>query len=110
MLNEDILIEVIHKLSPSSAAGLDFVSSSLLVNYATELAHVLWQIFRSLFFDHFFFFPKSWKRFAIIPIYKFGDKIVPSNYRPISLTSLIYEVLDNILENKYFCAWAKRVV
>ena len=41
MLNEDIIIEAIHELSPNSAAGLDCVPSSLLVNCATELAPVL---------------------------------------------------------------------
>ena len=40
----DIIIEAIHKLSPNSAAGPDCVPSSLLVNCATELAHVLFFI------------------------------------------------------------------
>ena len=35
MVNEDIIIEAIHKLSPNSAAGLDWVPTSLLVNCAT---------------------------------------------------------------------------
>ena len=40
--------------------------------------------------------PKSWKRAAIIPIYKSGDKTVPSNYRPISLTSVICKVSKQV--------------
>ena len=87
MLNEDIIIEAIHELSPNSAADLDRVSSSLLVNCATELAPVLLLIF-SYSLSHGVI-PKSWKRDAIIPIYKTGVKTVPSNYRPISLTSVI---------------------
>ena len=35
MLNEDIIIEAIHELSPKSAAGPDCIPSSLLVNCAT---------------------------------------------------------------------------
>ena len=50
MLNEDIIIEAIHKFSPNSAAGLDCVPPSLLVNCATELAPVLLLIFFSLSF------------------------------------------------------------
>ena len=46
--------------------------------------------------------PKSWKRAAIIPIYKSGDKTVPSNYHPISLTSVICKVLERIIRKQVF--------
>ena len=85
MLNENIIIESIHELSPNSAVGLDCVSSSLLVNCATELAHMLLLIF-SHSLSHGI--TKSGKRAAIIPIYKSGDKTVPSNYCQISMTSV----------------------
>ena len=49
MLNEDIIIEAIHELSPNSAASQDCVPSSLLVNCTTELAPVLLLIFLTLF-------------------------------------------------------------
>ena len=74
MLNKDIIIEAIHELSPNSAAGPDCVPSSLLVNCATELAPVLLLIF-SHSLSHSVI-PKYWKRAAIIPIYKSGDKTV----------------------------------
>ena len=95
MLNEDIINEAIHELSPNSAAGTDCVPSLLLVNCATELAHVLLLIF-SHSLSHGFI-QKSWKRAAIIPIYKSGDKTVPSNYRPISLISVVCKVLERII-------------
>ena len=103
-LNEDIIIEAIHELSPNSAAGPDCVPSSLLTNCATELAPVLLLIF-SHSLSHGVI-PDSWKRAAVIPIYKSGDKTVPSNYRPISLTSVICKVL----ENKYVPSLIKMVV
>ena len=46
--------------------------------------------------------PKSWKRADIIPIYKSGDKTVPSNYCPISLTSVICKVLERIIRKQVF--------
>ena len=100
MLNEDIIIEAIHELSPNSAAGPDSIPSSLLVNCATELAPVLLLIF-SHSLSHGVI-PKSWKRAAIIPIYKSGDKTVPSNYRLISLTSVICKVLERIIRKQVF--------
>ena len=52
----------------------------------TELAPVLLLIFAPSLSHGVI--PKSWKRAAIIPIYKSGNKTVPSNYSPISLTSV----------------------
>ena len=46
----------------------------------------------------------SWKRAAVIPIYKSGYKTVPSNYRPISLTSVICKVLEIIIR-KQICSF-----
>ena len=100
MLNEDIIIEAIHELSPNSAVGPDCIPSSLLVNCATELAPVLLLIF-SHSLSHGVI-PKSWKRAAIIPVYKSGDKTIPSNYRPISLTSVICNVLERIIRKQVF--------
>ena len=100
MLNEDIIIEAINELSPNSAAGPDCVPSLLLVNCATELAPVLLPIF-SHSLSHGVI-PKSWKRDAIIPIYKSGAKTVLSNYRPISLTSVICKVLERMIRKQVF--------
>ena len=92
MLNEDVTIEAIHKLSPNSATGPDCVASSLLINCSTELSPML----LLCFFPNLSHgvIPKSWKRVAIIPIYKSGDKTVPSNYCLISLTSVICKVIE----------------
>ena len=87
MLNEDIIIEAIHELSPNSAAGPDCVPSLLRVTYATDLARVLLLIF-SHSLSHGVI-PKSWKGAGIILIYKYGDKTVPNNYHPISQTFVI---------------------
>ena len=99
MLNEDIIIEAIHELSPNSAAGPDCVPSSL-VNGVTELAHVL-----LLFFSHSLSHGVILKFFEDSCYYsdlQSGDKTVPSNYRPSSLTSVICKVLERMIRNQVF--------
>ena len=41
--------------------------------------------------------PLAWKDAHISPIFKKGNKIDPSNYRPVSLTSVICKLLKKIV-------------
>ena len=44
--------------------------------------------------------PPSFKRAAITPVFKSGDRSVPSNYWPISLTSVVSKVLERIIRKQ----------
>ena len=49
--------------------------------------------------------PGGWKRAVVTPIYKKGDKSLPKNYRPISLTCISWKVMQHIVlssMSKYF--------
>jgi sorting nexin-29 len=41
--------------------------------------------------------PRRWKESIVVPIHKKGDKTDCSNYRGISLLSISYNILSNIL-------------
>jgi len=40
--------------------------------------------------------PKSWKDVKVTPIYKKGKKKEPCNYRPVSLTSVVFKVMEKM--------------
>ena len=44
--------------------------------------------------------PEDWKLADITPIFKKGDRKLPENYRPISLTSVICKLLETIIRDK----------
>jgi hypothetical protein len=41
--------------------------------------------------------PTEWKCATIVPIFKSGDKKISSNYRPISLTSVISKTVEHVI-------------
>ncbi|KAF2364719.1 Reverse transcriptase domain [Trinorchestia longiramus] len=42
--------------------------------------------------------PEDWKRASVTPIFKKGNKQIPNNYRPISLTSVISKAIERLLK------------
>ena len=44
--------------------------------------------------------PDDWKLANVTPIFKKGSKALPSNYRPISLTSVVCKMLETLIKDK----------
>ena len=43
--------------------------------------------------------PSDWKFTDIVPIFKKGAKDDPTNYRPVSLTSELYKVMESLIKD-----------
>ena len=43
--------------------------------------------------------PADSKNAFIVPVFKKGEKHIPSNYRPVSLTSVVCKLLEHIFHN-----------
>ena len=52
------------------------------------------------------YFPKAFKQTKVIPIYKSGDNKDPSNYRPISILSVLSKPLEKHI-NKHLLSYLK---
>ena len=74
------------------------IPTSLLINCAEEIAPALKIIFSHSLSSSLI--PTSFKETAIIPVFKSGDKSLPSNYRPISLPSVLSKVIDTIIRKQ----------
>ena len=46
--------------------------------------------------------PVDWKSSNITPVHRKGSKCLPSNYRPISLTSIVVKTLERIIHSRIY--------
>ena len=84
----------IKSLKINSAPGPDGMTSELLTNCASVSEPLAALFTKSLTEGSV---PTLLKRAAVVPIYKSGDRSLPSNYRPVSLTSILMKVMEKLV-------------
>ena len=97
-ITQQIILDSISEISANSAAGPDGFQSSIFKNCAQELSGPLVLLFKSSLETGII--PSQLKRAAIVPVYKGGDKSLPVNYRPISLTSILMKIFERIIRKQ----------
>ena len=91
----DGILKLIKSLNLNKASGPDNISARVLMICAEEIAPILTVLFTQSFNSGEL--PNDWSTANITPIHKKGDKSNPSNYHPISLTSLCCKLMEHIL-------------
>ena len=92
------IYNTIKTLDHNEASGVDDISSFFLLLGAEVLAPVL-----SLYFSAAIdlgVFPHKFKTAKVIPIFKAGDKQIPSNDRPISLLPHLSKILEKCIKTQ----------
>ena len=98
---EDITINIagvaklLRSLKPHKATGPDGVPARLLKEIADEVAPAVTLLFQASLDQGRI--PPSWKKALIVPIFKKGNRSVASNYRPISLTTILCKLCEHIM-------------
>lgn len=87
----------IDRLSNNSAPGPDGICTKMLKMTKPIISPILAALFQQSIDTGIV--PDDWKVGRITPIYKSGDRSVPSNYRPISLTSIPCKLLEHIISS-----------
>ena len=94
-ISRDDVLGEINKLSATKSPGPDEVYPKLIKECKDIISLTLTDIFnKSLDTGEV---PTLWKQANVVPIFKKGDKSQMSNYRPISLTSVIGKMLESII-------------
>ena len=87
-------------LDGNSAMGPDHIHPLLLKNCASVLAYPMFVIFsRSLALGTV---PNLWKQSTVVPIFKKGNRYVPLNYRPISLTPVSCKLMERLISRHIY--------
>ena len=85
------IFETLIILDPNKASGIDNISPRVLKFSALPLSGPISHLFQQCFVQSYL--PQEWRTHCVVPIYKSGDKILVSNYRPVSLLCIISKVL-----------------
>ena len=89
------IYNVLNKLSTNKSAGPDKIPNFILKLCSLDIAPVLCVIFTQSLKN--WSLPNDWLSGSIVAIFKKGNRNLPSNYRPISLTSTCCKVMEHII-------------
>ena len=86
---------LLEAIKPHKATGPDGIPARLLTDYAADLAPVLSHIYQASLNQGRVL--ADWKQAWVITVFKKGARNSPSNYRPISITSIACKTLEHII-------------
>jgi hypothetical protein len=89
--------ERLSKLNPSKSIGPDQIHPYVLRECSLSLSFPLSRIFQKSMNSGTV--PSDWKLANITPIFKSGSKLLPTNYRGISLISVLSKIIERIISH-----------
>ena len=98
VITEELVYHKLSKLNTTKAQGPDEIHPYILASFCERLCKPLCLIYnQSLQSGQL---PKDWKLANVTPVFKNGQRNLPNNFCPISLTSQACKVLESIIRDQ----------
>ena len=98
IFSTDTVAHHLSYLDESKSMGFDDIHPRTLKKCAAAFSIPLSLIYKKSF--EMGIVPNIWKKSNITPIFKKGSKLQPSNYRPVSLTSVPCKVMESLVHEQ----------
>ena len=96
-VTDDMIKKKLLKLKVNKSPGPDKIHPRVLHEVAEGILTPLRVIFNTSLRTESL--PQEWKHANVTAIYKKGQRTVPNNYRPVSLTCILCKVLESIIRD-----------
>jgi hypothetical protein len=96
-ITENGVYKLLRNIKPHKATGPDNIQARYLKELALELTPAITFLFQTSLEQGKL--PNDWLQAHIVPVFKKGDKNTASNYRPVSLTSILCKALEHIVNS-----------
>ena len=97
-VNDDEILKIIATLKNKKSVGKDGVDVRVLKKAAQIVSPYLKTAFNKCISEGVF--PQSMKIAKVVPIFKAGEKNLPSNYRPISILGNLSKVFEKVIHER----------
>ena len=96
-LDRDTIIKLLKSVNTAKSQGSDNIHPKFIAETAESIVEPLLLIFRQSLDEGKL--PSEWKTANVSALHKKGPKTDPSNYRPISLTSVVCKIFEKVIRN-----------
>ena len=97
IITKDSVYKLMKNLNVSKSFGPDKLHPILLKELSQEISEPLQIIFNNTI--KYNILPDDWKKANITAIFKKGKRNLASNYRPVSLTSIVCKIMEKIVRD-----------
>ena len=96
-INQETVEKLLSKIKETKSPGTDQIHPKFIKETAKNLAKPITEIFSKSMDEGTL--PNDWKKANVTPLHKKGPKHKVSNYRPISLTSILCKTMERIVRD-----------
>ena len=92
-----MIAKKINKMKDNKSPGVDRIPPKLLKEIAEKISTPLAKVFKLSLEEGIV--PPEWKEANIAPLFKKGSRNKSENYRPVSLTSVVYKLFETLIRD-----------